>query len=75
MSYPVVDIDPYSQSYLADPYAFHSVLRDAGPVVWIPKYEVIAFARYQEVRDALEAPQIYCSGRGVGLSDFAKEEP
>ena len=75
MSYPVVDIDPYSSEFLADPYAFHDALRDAGPVVWLPKYEVAAVARYQEVREVLENPQVYCSGRGVGLSDFAKEEP
>ena len=73
--YQVVDLDPYSEAILADPYAFHDQLRDAGPVVLLPKYDILAFARYDEVRQALEDPATYCSGRGVGLSDFAKEEP
>jgi cytochrome P450 len=32
-------------------------------------------ARYADVKAALADDQAYCSGRGVGLSDFAKETP
>lgn len=72
---PVSDIDPYSPEYLADPYSFHEALREAGPAVWLATYDVVLMARYEEVRAALEDPATFCSSRGVGLSDFAREEP
>ncbi len=72
---PVSAIDPYSPEYLADPYSFHEALREAGPAVWLSTYDVVLMARYAEVRAALEDPATFCSSRGVGLSDFAKEEP
>ena len=72
---PVLDLDPYSEEFLLDPYPFHSQLRDAGPVVWLSKYNVYAMARYDEVRSALQNWETFVSSRGVGLSDFKKEEP
>jgi hypothetical protein len=50
-------------------------MREAGPVVWLEHYGIWAMARHQEVRDALTDWQTYCSGAGVGLSDFRKEPP
>ena len=50
-------------------------MREAGPVVWLEQYGIWAMARHQEVRDALTDWQTYCSGAGVGLSDFRKEPP
>ena len=32
-------------------------------------------ARYEQVHAVLNDPQTFCSSRGVGLSDFAKEKP
>ena len=72
---PVSDIDPYGPEYLNDPYRFHDELRDAGPAVWLSKYDVVVLARYRDVKAALEDPQTFCSRRGVGLADFEKEEP
>lgn len=74
-SVPALDLDPYSEEFLLDPYPFHKQLRDAGPVVWLPKYGVYAMARYGEVRSALQDWETFVSSRGVGLSDFKKEEP
>ncbi|MDR7154336.1 cytochrome P450 [Sphingobium xenophagum] len=71
----IVEIDPFSRDVLADPYAFHPQLRDAGPVVWFPKYGVFGVARYGEVKTVLSDWQTYCSSRGVGLADFAREIP
>ena len=68
-------MDPFSAAFLEDPYPYHHVLRDAGPVVWLPAIGAFAMARYAEVKSALADHQSYCSGRGVGLSDFAKEAP
>jgi cytochrome P450 len=72
---PVADIDPYSREFLADPYAHHEKLRELGPVVWFEPYDLLGMARYQHVWDALGDHETYCSGRGVGLTDFAREEP
>jgi hypothetical protein len=41
-----LDVDPYSPEWLRNPYPFHEVLRDAGPVVRLAKYGVWALARY-----------------------------
>jgi 4-methoxybenzoate monooxygenase (O-demethylating) len=72
---PVSEIDPFSPAFLHDPYPHHHSLREAGPVVWLAHYRIWAMARHQEVRDALTDWQTYCSGAGVGLSDFRKEPP
>jgi 4-methoxybenzoate monooxygenase (O-demethylating) len=71
---PTLDLDPFSEEFLADPYAYHATLRDAGPVVWLERYGVYAMARYADVQAALKNWQVFCSGRGVGLLDFAGEE-
>jgi 4-methoxybenzoate monooxygenase (O-demethylating) len=72
---PVSTIDPFSHGFLGDPYPHHEAMREAGPVVWLEQYGIWAMARHQEVRDALTDWQTYCSGAGVGLSDFRKEPP
>jgi 4-methoxybenzoate monooxygenase (O-demethylating) len=72
---PSLDIDPFSMEFLDDPHPSHEMLREAGPVVRLDKWNVHAVARYAEVWAVLNDPQTFCSGRGVGLSDFAKEKP
>jgi cytochrome P450 len=72
---PVSAIDPFSHAFLGDPYPHHEAMREAGPVVWLEQYGIWAMARHQEVRDALTDWETYCSGAGVGLSDFRKEPP
>src|SRR5262249_15188343 len=53
----------------------HEVLREAGPVVYLDKWNVYGVARYAEVHAVLNDPATFCSSRGVGLSDFKKETP
>jgi cytochrome P450 len=72
---PSLDIDPFSDGFLSDPYAHYHALRDAGPVTWLSRYGVFAMARHHEVSTALKDWRTFCSGRGVGLSDFASETP
>ena len=50
-------------------------LREAGPLVYLDKWNVYGVARYAEVHAVLNDPATFCSSRGVGLSDFAKEKP
>ena len=44
-------------------------------MVWLSRYGVWAVARYQEVHAVLNDWRTFCSGRGVGMADFAKEKP
>lgn len=70
-----LDFDPFDSAVLADPFAHHAALRDAGPVVFLPRIGCFAMARYAEVQAALKDFETYLSGRGVGLADFSREEP
>lgn len=72
---PSLAIDPFDEAFLADPYAHHGAIRDAGPVVWQEAIETYGMARFAEVQAALRDHETFCSGRGVDLADFAREEP
>lgn len=72
---PSLDIDPFSMEFLSDPHPAHEVIREVGPVVRLDRWNVYAVARHAEVWAVLNDPQTFCSGRGVGLSDFAREKP
>ena len=70
---PSLDIDPFSDSFFAAPYPAHEALREAGPVVWLPKYGVAAVARFAEVRKLLMDWQSFSSAPGVGLANLKEE--
>jgi cytochrome P450 len=72
---PVSDVDPFGLEVLEDPTAFHTELRDAGPVVHLSRYDVFAFGRYEQVHAALRDWQGFQSAAGVGLSNFRYEKP
>jgi cytochrome P450 len=72
---PHLDIDPFSMAFFADPYPAHEALREAGPVVYLDKWNIYGVARYAQVHAMLNDPAAFCSSRGVGLSDFRKEQP
>lgn len=72
---PSLDIDPFCQAFFDDPYPAHAAMRDAGPVVYLPRYDIHAVARYDDVRAMLLDWGSFTSARGVGISDFAKEKP
>jgi cytochrome P450 len=72
---PATDADPFSPDVLEDPLPLHARLRDAGPVAYLTRYDVYAFARYEQVHAALTNWQGFESGAGVGLSDFRHEKP
>ncbi len=66
----VCDADPFAPKVLRDPGPMHALLRRAGPVVHLSRYDVYALARYEQVRAALVDWQSFESGAGVGLADF-----
>src|SRR4029077_7760140 len=72
---PHLDVAPFSIEFFDDPHSSHEVLREAGPLVYLDKWSVYGVARYAEVHAVLNDPVTFCSSRGVGLSDFAKEKP
>jgi 4-methoxybenzoate monooxygenase (O-demethylating) len=72
---PGLDVDPFAIEYFDDPFPAQEALREAGPVVHLAKWNVYGVARYAEVYAVLNDPATFCSSRGVGLSDFAKEKP
>jgi cytochrome P450 len=72
---PVLDLDPFSNELLADPYPYHAQLREAGPVVWIPKYGFYVTGRHEQVHQVLNDHEAYISSAGVGLANFNKEPP
>jgi 4-methoxybenzoate monooxygenase (O-demethylating) len=72
---PSLAIDPFDEAFLSDPYAYHDVMREAGPVIWLEPIGCYAMARHAEVSGALRDWEAFVSGRGVGLSDFAREDP
>jgi cytochrome P450 len=74
-SLPVNDADPFGHDILEEPAGFHSALRDAGPVVYLSRYDVYAMGRYEQVRTALRDWQGFQSGAGVGLSNFRYKKP
>jgi len=72
---PGLDIDPFAIEFFENPFPAHAALREAGALVHLDKWNVYAVARYAEVHLVLNDPVTFCSSRGVGLSDFAKEKP
>ena len=72
---PVSDGDPFGHEVLKDPLPMHAELRDAGPVVYLSRCDVHAFARCEEVHAALVDWQGFQSAAGVGLSNFRTEKP
>ncbi|GER22836.1 cytochrome P450 [Zafaria cholistanensis] len=71
---PVSGADPFGYEILEDPLPFQAELRDAGPVVYLEKYDTYAMGRYAEVHAALTDWQTFQSAAGVGLSNFRREK-
>ncbi|NDV07675.1 cytochrome P450 [Rhodococcus sp. IEGM 248] len=65
---PRSDIDVFTDDALANPYELYRDLRDIAPLVYLPKYEMYALTRYEQVRGALDDPQTFSSAKGVGLN-------
>ncbi|GAB2468643.1 cytochrome P450 [Streptomyces incanus] len=72
---PFSDLDPFSPDVLLEPEPMHHLLREAGPVVRLSRYDVHALARYEQVHAALVDWQRFESGAGVGLTNFRHEKP
>jgi cytochrome P450 len=68
------DIDPFCDELLTNPYDYYQELRDAGPVVYLSKYDVVGLSRYEHVRGALRDWKAFTSTRGVAFNGAANED-
>jgi len=71
---PSYDVDFYDEGLVADPYPHYKTIRDLGPAVWLPKNEMWAISRYDDVRAALKASDVLISGKGVSNNRFMNNE-
>lgn len=67
-SAPAVDVDLYSDEAIEDSSAAFARIRDAGPVVWLPRQRMWAIGRFEEVRAALRDDELFVSGHGVAAN-------
>jgi cytochrome P450 len=63
-----VDLDLYSPDVVEDSAAVFEQIRDAGPVVWLPRQRMWALGRFEDVRAALRDDDLFLSGYGVAAN-------
>jgi len=68
---PTIDLDPYSDEVMLDPYPFFEKLREA-PVSWIEPLQCYAVGRFDEVSQVASDYARFSSEGGVGYSDIRK---
>ncbi len=66
---PVYEADLFSPTALREPFGHYQALRDLGPVVRLRDPDVYALSRFDDVREALQAPGTLSSAGGVGFSE------
>lgn len=69
---PGSDLDPYALDVLRSPYAFQHALREAGPVVRLERYDVLAVGRFNEATEILSDWGRFTNSGGVGIQDIRK---
>ncbi|HEV7482206.1 MAG TPA: cytochrome P450 [Solirubrobacterales bacterium] len=65
---PALDLDLYAPAVVEDSSVAFAAIRDAGPVVWLPRHRMWALGRFDEVRTALRDDEIFVSGKGVAAN-------
>jgi len=69
---PSLDVDPFSDENIENPYHFHQAMREMAPIVHIPKYDMYAVGRYEETRTVMSDYGRFTSEGGIGMSDIRK---
>src|SRR5258706_1651051 len=72
---PIVDIDPYDDAFLTDPFPAYAEMRRIAPVFRLRRYDCYGAARYAEVRAAIMDWSNFSSAAGVALANFHRENP
>lgn len=71
MPRPALDLDLYAESALRDSREVFAQIREAGPVVWLPRHKMFAIGRFEDVRAALRDDKVFRSGEGVAANPIA----
>jgi len=71
MTAPSINADLYADDVLVDSTELFARVRDAGPVVWLPRHRMFAIGRFDEVRAALRDDETFLSGNGVAANRIA----
>jgi cytochrome P450 len=69
---PVLDVDPFTDENIENPYPFFEQLREAGPVACIKPYGMYAVGRYDEVTQVIADHVRFTTTGGIGMSDIRK---
>lgn len=72
--WPSYAVDFYSDDVVLDPHPHYRAIRDLGSAVWLPKNEIFAIGRYDDVRAALRADETLISGRGVAANTYMNND-
>ena len=72
---PALDIDPFSTGFLTDPYSYHPLLRKAGPVVRLTRYDIYALARYNEVKPHSTTGKLFVRAEAVASAISKRKDP
>lgn len=67
--YPSIDLDPFCDELLDQPYAYYRRLRDSGPVFRLTSYDVLGLARFDDVRMALKDWRAFSSAAGPAFNE------
>jgi cytochrome P450 len=67
-SAPELDLDLYADEVVEDSSDAFARIRDAGPLVWLPRHRMWAMGRYDDVREALRDDELLISGHGVAAN-------
>src|SRR6201985_68476 len=70
----VVEYDPFSQEFQADPCPVYRWMRDEAPVFYSEKWNWWALSRFEDVRAAATDPQTFLSYEGIDIDDTAKDQ-
>lgn len=65
---PVVDLDLYGDRTVEDSTAAFKQIRDAAPVVRLPRNRLWAIGRFDDVRAALRDDELFASDHGVAAN-------
>ena len=70
----VMEYDPFSQEFQADPFPVYRWMRDEAPVLYSEKWGWWALSRFEDVRAAATDPQTFLSYEGIDIDDTAKDQ-
>jgi 4-methoxybenzoate monooxygenase (O-demethylating) len=69
---PSFEWDPWTIENLVDPYPMHQALREAAPIVWLPKYNMYAVGRHEECKTVLSDYSRFMTSAGTSMQDIRK---